>query len=58
MKASAYCGLVGVDIAASERDCAMVDLDATSPLTRLQKVGFKPKIYYTRLEPTFCIGPS
>ena len=32
MKASAYCGLVVVDIAASERDYAAVDVDATSAL--------------------------
>ena len=32
MKASTYCGLVIVDIAAVERDCAAVDVDATSPL--------------------------
>ena len=32
MKASAHRGLVVVDIAAVERDCAAVDVDATSPL--------------------------
>ena len=32
MKASAYYGLVVVDIAAVERDCARADVDATSIL--------------------------
>ena len=41
MKASAYCGLVVVDIAAVERDCATGDVDATSRLPNNKSTSVK-----------------
>ena len=43
MKASTHASGVGVDIAAAERDCAAVDVDATSALPNKGSTSVKSK---------------
>ena len=39
MKASAYCGLVVMDVATVERDCATIDAETTSALPEVANMA-------------------